>query len=468
MLNPWAVARHEALVLRCQQLGYQSIHSTDTGEPMLLELTILLCLILLNGVLAMSELAIVSSRPARLGARGDRGALLALRLAEDPGRFLSTVQIGITLVGVLSGAFSGATLGLRVATALEQTGLAVTVAQPLGVASVVVAVTYLSLVIGELVPKQIALSNPEAIAARVAPAMNTLALLAAPLVWVLDRSGKVVLKALGQDRGRQHRVSDEEIRLLISEAESAGVIEKGETAMIEGVMRIADRTAKGVMTPRHDVSVADADQSLSQILDQFRTTGRTRLPLRDGGPDEIVGILHVRDLLVADAETFDARRVMMNAPVIHEALPALDVVERLRATPEHMLLVYDEYGHFEGIVTAMDILGAIAGGFDEFEADELKIVQREDGSLLVSGWMPIDEFADELELAFAEDGRFETVAGLVIHLLGELPQVGRRVDYGEWRIEVVDMDGRRIDRLLVQKVPSDDVRPGANPRETKP
>ncbi len=419
---------------------------------MLLELTLLLGLILLNGALAMSELAIVSARPARLRARGDRGALIALRLAEDPGRFLSTVQIGITLVGVLSGAFSGATLGLRSAAALQDLGLGAALAQPLGVGSVVVIVTYLSLVVGELVPKQIALSNPEGVAARVAPAMALLAMVASPLVWVLVHSGKAILGLLGQNSDRKSRVSDEEIHMLIAEAETAGVIEKGETEMIEGVMRIADRAARSLMTPRHEVSIAEASDTLDQILDRFRTSGRTRLPLRDGGPDEIIGILHSRDLLNADPANFDPTLIMMPAPVIHDALPALEVVARLRASPEHMLLVFDEYGHFEGIVTAMDVLGGIAGGFDETKTDEPKVVTREDGSLLVAGWMPIREFLDRLSITLDDDGDFETVAGLVLHRLAELPREGQTVRLGDWRIEVIDMDGRRIDRLLVQNI----------------
>jgi len=418
---------------------------------MVFEAAILICLILLNGALAMSELAIVSARPARLKSRGDRGALLALKLAEDPGRFLSTVQIGITLVGVLSGAFSGATLGLRVSNGLETSGLPAGVAQPLGVGSVVVVVTYLSLVIGELVPKQIALSNPEKTAARVAPAMTLLAFIAAPLVWVLDNSGKTILSVLGLDRSQKQRVTDEEIQLLISEAETEGVIEKGETEMIAGVMRIADRSAKGLMTPRHEVVVADADETRDEILNRFIETGRTRLPLRDGGADEIIGILHIRDLLAAKPDDFDPRKLMMNAPVIHDGLPAMDVVDRLRASKEHMLLVYDEYGHFEGLVTAMDILGAIAGGFDEAEDDEPKIVEREDGSLLVAGWMPIDEFTDRLELNLTDDGDYETAAGLVLYLSGALPKTGQVLTIGGWTIEVVDMDGRRVDKLLVQK-----------------
>lgn len=422
---------------------------------MVLEIAILVCLIILNGGLAMSELAIVSARPARLKNRGDRGALQALRLCENPGRFLSTVQIGITLVGVLSGAFSGATLGLRLATTLEGIGLSEGLAQSLGVGSAVVSVTYLSLVIGELVPKQIALSNPEAIAARVAPAMTFLAVAAAPLVWVLDQSGKAVLKVLGQDRGRRHRVSDEEIRLLIAEAESAGVIEKGETAMIEGVMRIADRSAKGLMTPRLEVVVADANETLSEILERFSTSGRSRLPLRDGGPDEIVGILHSRDFLTAGPSDFDARRYVKEAAVIHDALPAMEVVDRLRASPEHMLLVYDEYGHFEGVVTAMDVLGAIAGGFDETKADEPKVVERADGALLVAGWMPVDEFSARLQITLPGESEYETVAGLVLYLSAELPAVGQIVRIGEWQVEVIDMDGRRIDKLLVQKAMPD-------------
>ena len=420
---------------------------------MFLELVILASLFVLNGALAMSELAVVSSRPRRLKARGDRASLQALRLLEDPGRFLSTVQIGITLVGVLSGAFSGATLGLRIATFFEGAGVPMTWANPLGVGSVVVIVTYLSLVIGELVPKQIALSNPEGIAARVASVMVALSVVAAPLVWILDSSGKAILKLIGQDRSRDHRVSDEEIRLLIAEAESAGVIHKSETAMIAGVMRIADRTAKGLMTPQHEVFVADAKDTLEAVLERFRASGRSRLPLRDGGPSDIIGILHSRDVLQAKDSGFDSRALMMKAAIIPDALPAMDVVDRLRSSSEHMLLVYDEYGNFEGIVTAMDILGAIAGGFDETEDDEPKIVEREDGSLLVAGWMPIDEFAERTGIALPRDGDFETVAGLVLHLLARLPTVGQIVRVQDWQIEVVDMDGRRIDKLLVQRAP---------------
>ncbi|MCZ4262244.1 hemolysin family protein [Limimaricola sp. G21655-S1] len=421
---------------------------------MLLEAAVILALIVLNGVLAMSELAVVSSRPARLQARanrGDRGARAALALAETPGRFLSTVQIGITLVGILSGALSGATLGLRLAAVLPQIGVPKRLAEEVGVGLVVIVITYLSLIIGELVPKRIALSNPEAIAARVAPAMALLARGALPLVWLLDRSGGLILALLGQSGRREATVSDEEIRMLISEAEGAGVIEKAETEMIAGVMRVADRTARGLMTPRQDVEIALTEESREEILARFATSGRSRLPLRQGGPDEIIGVLHSRDLLAAPDGAFEPAALAQPAPVIHEALPATQVIERLKGAPAHMLLVYDEYGHFEGIITPMDILGAIAGGFDETERDEPRVVERKDGSLLVAGWMPVDEFAARIDIELEDNPSYETVSGLVLDRAGELLQVGQHVIIDDWRIEVVDLDGRRIDKLLVSK-----------------
>lgn len=422
---------------------------------MLLEILIVLSLIVLNGLLAMSELAIVSSRSTRLQTRaagGSRGARIALALSADPARFLSTVQIGITLVGVLSGAFSGATLGARLADALPGLGVPARLADPLGVGIVVVVITYLSLIIGELVPKQIALANPETVASRVAPAMHLLSRAALPLVWLLVRSGKLVLKLLGHSGKREAAVSDEEIRMIIVEAEGAGTLEKGETRMITGVMRIADRLARGLMTPRHEVELASVDETRAEILARLRASGRSRLPLREGGQDDIVGILQSHDLLQVEEEGFDPRSLARPAPVVHDALPAMQVIEQLKTAPAQMLLVYDEYGHFEGIITPMDILGAITGGFDDAEADEPKLVERADGSLLVAGWMPVDEFADHIGLTLEEDSGYETVAGLVLHQAGKLPQVGQHVTVGDWRIEVIDMDGRRIDKLLVQRI----------------
>lgn len=423
---------------------------------MYLELATVFLLTLVNGLLSMSELAIVSARPARLkvmAEQGSLGARTALRLAEDPGRFLSSVQIGITLVGVLSGAISGATLGVRLAGTLQSFGLSVSLSETLGVGGVVVGITYLSLIMGELVPKQIALRAPEAVAVRVAPMMRMIAVGAAPLVWLLDRSGKVLLAALGQSGQAVHNMTDEEVKLVISEATSAGVMEEAETEMIAGVMRIADRTARGLMTPRHEVELVNVTDTPLAIVRRFRATGRSRLPVRDGEADNIIGVLMSRDFLEhrPKADPAEIRSLIVQAPVVRDGMAALDVIEQLRQAPAHMLLVYDEYGHFEGIITAMDVLEAITGDFIDANDIEPKIVVRDDGSLLVAGWMPVDEFADRIGISLPIDRNFETVAGLMLEKMGTLPGVGAHLDLSGWRIEVVDLDGRRIDKLLVQR-----------------
>lgn len=424
---------------------------------MYLEIGIVLLLTVINGVLAMSELAIVSARSARLkvmAEAGIRGAATALRLAADPGRFLSSVQIGITLVGVLAGAFSGATLGARLAAALSGAGLSQSLAQSLGVGGVVVAITYLSLIIGELVPKQIALRAPETVAARVAPMMRVISIVAAPLIWLLDKSGKLVLRLLGQSGQTEQNMTDEEVKMVISEAQSAGVMEQAETAMIAGVMRIADRTARGLMTPRHEVETVSVTDGFAAVVKAFQTTRRTRLPVRDGDPDNVIGVVTTRDFLAQSRSgtPFDLRSVIMQAPVVRDGLGALEVIEQLRTAPAHMVLVFDEYGHFEGIITPMDLLEAITGDFSDHAEDEVKIFERDDGSLLVSGWMPIDEFADRVGITMDADRDYETVAGMILDRMGRLPAVGEKLRIGSWMVEVVDLDGRRIDKLLVSRV----------------
>lgn len=424
---------------------------------MLTEISIVVFLTLVNGVLAMSELAVVSSRPVRLkllADQGNRGAAIAIRLAEDPGRFLSTVQIGITLVGVLSGAFSGATLGARLAGWLEVQGLSETMADGLGVGSVVVAITYLSLIVGELVPKQIALRAPEAVAAKVAPAMSLLSKVALPLVWLLNASGKGVLALLGQKGETQEKMTDEEIRTVLAEAHSAGVIEEEESEMISGVMRLADRTARGLMTPRRDVEVIDIEDDLDAIREQLRNSQRSRLPVRNGASDEILGVVFVKDALDAflQGTNLDIRGLMRDAPVMSDRAGAMDVIQSLRRSPAHMVLVYDEYGHFEGIVTSGDVLEAITGVFQEEDGEEPPFLEREDGSFLVAGWMPIDEFADEMGFALDGDPDYETVAGFVIDQIKRLPSLGDSFTAKGWSFEVIDMDGRRVDKLLVRRI----------------
>lgn len=424
---------------------------------MFLELAIVVALIIVNGLLAMSELAVVSSRTSRLKTladQGSRGAAMALRLAEDPGRFLSTVQIGITLVGVLSGAFSGATLGLRLTESLRSFGLSEGIADALGVGAVVLAITYLSLIIGELVPKQIALRDPEAVAARVAPAMSVLSRVSAPMVWVLNASGKLVLRLIGHKAGGDDRVTEEEVKTIINEAESAGVIEAEERDMIAGVMRLADRTARAIMTPRREVEVLDLGDDPKRQQDQVLKTRRTRLPVRDGSEDSIVGAIFVKDVVaeLASTRAIDLRGFVQHAPVVLDQARALDVLKAIRASTVHMALVFDEYGHFEGVITSGDFLAAITGAFQDEGDNEPALVQRSDGSWLVSGWMAIDEFADALGVRIAHGGDYETIAGFVLHSLNRLPEAGESFEAAGWRFEVVDLDGRRIDKLLVSRI----------------
>ncbi|ACM26327.1 hemolysin family protein [Agrobacterium sp. SHOUNA12C] len=421
---------------------------------MFLEISIVVLLTILNGVLAMSELAVVSARPARLKVladQGSRGARLAIRLIEHPGRFLSTVQIGITLVGVLSGAFSGATLGARFTNWLVTQGMSQGLADALGVGTVVVAITYLSLIVGELVPKQIALRAPETVASKVAPAMTVLSKLALPLVWLLDASGRLVLSLLGQSGKGSDGVTDEEIKTILAEAQSAGVIESEESAMISGVMRLADRTARALMTPRREVELIDVDDSAEEIRTQLHRTNRSQLPVRRGSSDEVLGVLFVKDYY--DAMSTDGRAdikaLTREVPVVSDLATANTVIQMIRTSPTDMVLVFDEYGHFEGVVTSGDIMEAIMGVFQTEHGEEPAIARRDDGSYLVSGWMPIDEFSEFMNIPLDEDAEYQTVAGLVLEELKHLPELGESFSRNGWRFEVIDLDGRRIDKLLL-------------------
>ncbi|MBX3580384.1 MAG: HlyC/CorC family transporter [Rhizobiaceae bacterium] len=434
---------------------------------MYLEIAIVVVLICVNGLLAMSELAVVSARPGRLKAmieRNVRGAATALELGSNPGRFLSTVQIGITLVGVLSGAFSGATLGQRLSETLLASGLSVTAANTLGVGIVVAVITYASLIIGELVPKQIALRDPERIAVMVAPAMTLLSKVALPLVFLLDISGKAVLRLLGQSGASDEKVTDDEIKMLVAEAEHHGTIESDERRMIAGVMRLGDRAVRAVMTPRTDIDWLnmESDEATSRKL--LMETQHSRLPVGEGVVDNMIGVVQTRDLLASllAGEPFDARRHLREAPIVHDQADALDVLTTLRESEVPVALVHDEYGHFEGIVTPADILEAITGVFrsDLDEEDEPPAVKREDGSWLLAGYMQADELAELLGIEIAENRDYETVAGFVLGHLHRLPATGECFDAQGWRFEVVDLDGRRIDKIIASRIP--DVHRAAN------
>ncbi len=426
------------------------------------ELAVALLLILINGLLAMAELAIVSSRRSRLKTLVERqvhGSRRALALASNPGKFLSTVQIGITLVGVLSGAFSGATLGIRLGQWLAGLGVPSNFAEPAGVALVVAAITYCSLIVGELVPKQIALRNPERVAVRVAPAMAFLARIGSPVVWLLDHSGRALLRLLRQGSQPEAKVTDDEIRALVAEAESAGVIEPGERSMIVGVMKLGDRPVRAVMTPRREVTMINLQDDTDHVRAAIVDSVHSRFPAHDGNPDEIVGVLQAKDILDAylRGAELDLRQHVRAGPSVSDTADALDVVEVIKQSSVHMVLIHDEYGHFEGIATNADILEAIVGAYrtDEGPA-EPDAVLRDDGSWLLSGSMAADELTDRLGIAVPRERAYHTAAGFVLDRIGHLPAVGETFDDQGWRFEIVDLDGRRIDKILA--VRTSDVR----------
>ncbi|HEU0069945.1 MAG TPA: hemolysin family protein [Alphaproteobacteria bacterium] len=424
---------------------------------MAVELTLVILLILLNGFLAMSELAVVSSRPARLRAlesAGVRGAATAIRLAEDPSKFLSTVQIGITLVGVLAGAFSGATLAERLSDWLTVQGVSESWADAVGLVAVVTLVTYLSLIAGELVPKQIALANPERVAAFVARPLLIIGKVFAPAVMLLDVSSRLVLKLLGREGKSKDAVTEDEIKMLVAEAESAGVLEPAEKQMISGVLRFGDRPVSALMTPRHEVDWVDLEDKQSEIRQKLAASRHSRLPVCKGSIDEVVGIVQAKDLLnayLAGAQV-DIRGHVKDAPIVHESADALEMLEVLKKATVHMALVVDEYGTFQGVVTSGDILEAIAGAFREQGEDSDQATRREDGSWLLDGSMMRDELSDLLMLPLPADQSFHTLAGFILHHLKRLPKCGDAIVVGSWRFEVIDMDGRRVDKVLASRV----------------
>ncbi|CAH2600742.1 HlyC/CorC family transporter [Rhodovastum atsumiense] len=426
---------------------------------LMLELLLILVLVVLNGVFALAELAVVSARRPRLRALAEAarpGAKAALALAEDPGRFLSTVQIGITLVGVLAGAFSGSTFGARLAVWFAATGLPPAVAEPLGFALVVVAVTYLSIVVGELVPKRLALRNAEGLACAMAPAMAILSRVAAPVAWLLDNSTDLVFRLIGLAEEPDQRVTEEDVRVLVAEAQRHGAIEPAERRMITGVLRLGDRPVRGVMTPRGEVDWLDARADLASLKEITLATRHTLLPVGEGAPDVIVGVVRTRDVLAAllrDGQ-LDIRALVRTAPVVPDGADALDVLAVLRDAEVPMALVHDEYGNFEGVVTPTDLTETIVGAFraDAEGMGEPPAVQRNDGSWLLSGSMPADEAADLVGLQLPEPRAYQTVAGLVLQAMGRVPQAGDVVETLGWHFEVMDMDGHRIDKVLAAKI----------------
>ena len=424
-----------------------------------IDVLIILALVALNGVFAMSELAIVSARKARLEAMartGRKGARAALTLAADPGKFLSTVQIGITLIGILAGAYSGSSLGQPTAARLQALGLNAHTAETVGFALVIGLTTFASLIVGELVPKQFALRKPEPIAALMALPMRWLAIGTAPLVWVLDSTSAVIFRLLGLNRESEDQVTAEELHLIVAEASKSGVIEEHERTIISGVVRLADRPVREVMTPRTEVDWLDCTLDADGIRDTLLATPHTRLPVAEGSVDAVVGVVQARDIAAAlfRGQAIDLKALMRKAPVVIDRIDAMDALIALRAAEVPMALIHDEYGHFEGIVTPADLLAAIAGEFaSDADPDEApSVVVRDDGSLLVAGTMAADALAERLGIDLPEDRDYATVAGLALAAFRHLPGEGESFEEQGWRFEVVDLDGRRIDKLLVSEI----------------
>ncbi len=444
----------------------RAIVRQETIEPMAplppfpwIDVAIILALVALNGVFAMSELAIVSSRRARLDAlarTGRKGASAALLLAADPGKFLSTVQIGITLIGILAGAYSGASLGTPTAARLQALGLSASTAETAGFAIVIGLTTYASLIIGELVPKQFALRSPEVIASFMALPMRWLAIITAPIVWVLDSTSALIFKALRLNRESEEHVTAEELHLIVAEASKSGVIEEHERSIISGVVRLADRPVREVMTPRTDIDWLDCNWDADEIRDTLLASQHTRLPVGDGSIDRVRGVVQARDIAAAlfRGEPLDLNVLMRKAPVVIDQIDAMDALIALRQAEVPMALIHDEYGHFEGIVTPADLLAAIAGEFksDADPDDSPSVVVRDDGSLLVAGTMAADALADRLGIDLPEDRDYATVAGLALAVFRHLPGEGESFVEQGWKFEIVDLDGRRIDKLLVSEV----------------
>ncbi len=425
-----------------------------------LDVVVILLLVALNGLFAMSELAIVSSRRPRLRAMaktGRKGAQTALDLAADPGKFLSTVQIGITLIGILAGAYSGASLGGPVAQRLVLLGIEPDTAPWLGFTLVIVLTTYASLVIGELVPKQFALRAPEPIAVVMAVPMLWLSRATAPFVWLLDRTSAVFFRLLGLRRESSDHVTAEDLHLVVAEATSAGLLEENERAIISGVVRLADRPTREVMTPRTDVDWIDIDADPAAVREAFLTSPHSRLPLAEGSVDRLIGVVQARDIVSAllEGRALDLRALMRPVPVVPDQMDAMNTLNVLRAAEVPIAFVHDEYGHFEGLVTPSDLLTALAGEFasDQDLDTDPPLVERDDGGWWVSGSVSADMLSDRLGIPLPDDRDFATAAGFALSVLKHLPEVGERFSYRGWRFEIVDMDGRKIDKLLVSEAP---------------
>jgi len=428
----------------------------------LLETTIILILIILNGLLAMSELAIVSSRRVRLqqmAQDGNRGAEVALELTETPHRFLSTVQIGITLIGIFAGAIGGATIAQAFADLLAQIPTLAPYATAISIAVVVGTITFLTVVLGELVPKRIALQNTERIAAAIARPMRSLSVITWPIVRLLVLATDAILALLRVQAQPKTALTGEEIRMLVEQGAQAGIIEEVERDMVESVFLLGDRPLEAIMTPRPEIVWLDVNMPDDQIRHVVKSSSHSRFPVCDGPLDKALGLVRAKDLLAncLAGERLKLREVMQEPLFAPENAQALQVLERFRETGIHLAMLVDEYGGIEGLVTSFDILEAIVGDIPTMdEIDQPPIIQRSDGTWLVDGLISVDDFKRAFDIgSLPGEGMYQTLAGFVIYMLGSLPAPGNHFGYAGIRFEVADMDGRRVDKVVLKMGPTE-------------
>jgi putative hemolysin len=420
------------------------------------EILIILTVIIVNGILAMSEMSVASSRKARLQQRineGDLRAKNALQLMENPNLFLSTVQIGITLVGVFTGAIGGARLAEPLGILIGSIPLLTDYANSIALGIVVIVITFFSILIGELVPKRIALHNPERIASLMGGPMIIVSKLFSPFVWFLGKMTEILLKFLGIKPGNEPPVTEEEIQLLIDQGTQAGIFEEAEHDMVEGVFSLGDQRVYSLMTPRTDIVWLDIDDTIEEIQAKIAENDFSRFPVRQGTLDVILGIVKARDLLVPSlkGEKITLKDMLKPAFYVPETMFASRALEILKEKGTDMLLVIDEFGGLQGVLTINDILEEIVG---EMEQDEPQATQRQDGSWLLDGKLEIDEFKDIFDLpVLPHEDEYETLSGFVMMSLGRVPQVTDHFEWNSFNFEIIDMDGRRVDKVLVTTLP---------------
>jgi putative hemolysin len=434
-------------------------------SSLIFQILFLVLLIVANGIFSGSETAIISARKVRLeqlSKRGNLRAKLALKLANSPSNFLSTVQIAITLIGILTGTVGAGTIALPLGVFLESVPYLHNYSEPLSIGIVVSILTYLSLVIGELVPKKVALNNPEQIACTVAAPMRQLSRIASPVVHLLSFSTDSFVKLLGITASEDPPITEEEIKVLLEQGTQAGMFEEAEQEMVSRVFRLADRPIKTLMTPRRSIAWLDIEAPLEENQTEIVESSYSRFPVGEGSLDECVGILRVKDFLTAhlSGQNISIRDILQTPLFVAESTRVLNVLDLFKQTGTHIALVTDEYGGIEGLVTLNDIIEAIVGNLpDDREISEPQIIQREDGSWLLDGLLSIDDLktiVDRESLPNEEDGYYQTLGGFVMAYLGRIPISGEHFEVDNLRFEVMDMDGVRVDKVLVEVMPQED------------